>query len=125
MDTNGVEQVDLNTLGGADTVKVDDLSGTGVTTVNTDLAATPGSSVGDGAADQVIVNATNAQRRDRRRGWQRRSQGDRPRRRGPGHAHRGRERPLEINTLAGTDTVTSASLVAGAIQLFVDGVPVL
>ena len=59
MDTNGVEQVDLNTLGGADTVKVDDLSGTGVTTVNTDLAATPGSGVGDGAADHVIVNATN------------------------------------------------------------------
>jgi hypothetical protein len=29
---------------------------------------------------------------------------------------------LEINTLAGTDTVDSAGLAAGAIQLFVDGV---
>ena len=28
---------------------------------------------------------------------------------------------LEINTLAGTDTVDSAGLAAGAIQLFVDG----
>ena len=46
MDINGVEQVNLNTLGGADTVTVDDLTGTGVTTVNTDLAATPGSGVG-------------------------------------------------------------------------------
>ena len=48
-----------NTLGAADTVTVDDLTGTGVTTVNTDLAATPGSGVGDGAADHVIVNATS------------------------------------------------------------------
>ena len=29
---------------------------------------------------------------------------------------------LEINTLAGTDTVDSGGLAAGAIQLFVDGV---
>ena len=28
---------------------------------------------------------------------------------------------LEINTLAGTDSVQSAGLTAGAIQLFVDG----
>ncbi len=30
---------------------------------------------------------------------------------------------LELNTLAGSDIVTSAGLAAGAIQLFVDGVP--
>jgi hypothetical protein len=29
---------------------------------------------------------------------------------------------LEINTLAGTDTVDAVGLAAGAIQLFVDGV---
>ncbi len=29
---------------------------------------------------------------------------------------------LEINTLAGTDTVESGGLTAGVIQLFVDGV---
>ena len=29
---------------------------------------------------------------------------------------------LDINTLAGTDTVDSGGLAAGAIQLFVDGV---
>ena len=57
MDTNGVEQVDLNTLGGTDTVTENDLSGTGVTKVNVDLGAAGG--VGDGAADNVIVNGTN------------------------------------------------------------------
>jgi hypothetical protein len=31
---------------------------------------------------------------------------------------------LEINTLGGSDAVTTDDLAAGAIQLFVDGVPV-
>jgi hypothetical protein len=31
---------------------------------------------------------------------------------------------LEINTLAGKDTVDSSGLAAGAIQLLVDGIPV-
>jgi Ca2+-binding RTX toxin-like protein len=56
MDTNGVEQVGFNALGGADTVTVHDLTGTGVTGVNVDLAATGGG--GDGAADQVIAEGT-------------------------------------------------------------------
>jgi Ca2+-binding RTX toxin-like protein len=59
MDLNGVENINLNALGGMDLVKVDDLSGTDVTQVNLDLASPPGSSTGDGAADTVIVNGTN------------------------------------------------------------------
>ena len=58
MDVNGVEQVNVAALGGADTLTVNDLTGTGVTNVNLDLAATPGSSTGDGQADTVIVNGT-------------------------------------------------------------------
>ena len=58
MDVNGVEQVNVNALGGADTITVNDLSGTGVTDVNLDLASTPGSGTGDGQADTVIVNGT-------------------------------------------------------------------
>jgi hypothetical protein len=59
MDTNGVETVDFNALGGADTITVSDVSATDVRDVNTDLAGTPGGSTGDGQADQVIVNGTN------------------------------------------------------------------
>jgi Ca2+-binding RTX toxin-like protein len=59
MDLNDVEAIDLNALGGADQVTVNDLSGTDLTAVNTDLAATIGGTTGDGAQDQVIVNATN------------------------------------------------------------------
>jgi Ca2+-binding RTX toxin-like protein len=58
MDVHGVEQVNIVALGGADTITVNDLSGTGVTDVNIDLAATPGSGTGDGQADTVIVNGT-------------------------------------------------------------------
>jgi len=58
MDLNSIERIDFNALGGADTITVDDLSGTGTRQVAIDLAATPGSGVGDGAADTVIVNGT-------------------------------------------------------------------
>ena len=58
MDVNGVEQVNVDALGGADTITVNDLTGTGVTDVNLDLAGTPGSGIGDGQADTVIVNGT-------------------------------------------------------------------
>src|SRR5499426_794869 len=58
MDLNGVEHIQLNALGGADSVTVNDLSGTGVTQVAIDLASPPGSGSGDLAADSVTVNAT-------------------------------------------------------------------
>jgi Ca2+-binding RTX toxin-like protein len=59
MDLNGVEQIDFQALGGADTVTVNDLTGTAVTQVNIDLASPAGSGVGDGQADSVIVNGTS------------------------------------------------------------------
>src|SRR4051812_30948235 len=57
MDLNDIEAVKVRALGGADTVTVDDLSGTDVAEVDTDLAATGGA--GDGAADNVIVNGSS------------------------------------------------------------------
>jgi Ca2+-binding RTX toxin-like protein len=59
MDLDGAERIDLNALGGADRLTVNDLAGTDLTAVNPDLAATIGGTAGDGAQDQVIVNATN------------------------------------------------------------------
>jgi Ca2+-binding RTX toxin-like protein len=58
MDLNDVERIDLNALGGADVLTVNDLSGTDLTAVNGDLAGTIGGTTGDGAPDQVIVKAT-------------------------------------------------------------------
>jgi Ca2+-binding RTX toxin-like protein len=56
MDTNGVEKIGFNALGGADTIRVNDLSGTDVTEVSINLGSAAGT--GDGQADTVIVNAT-------------------------------------------------------------------
>jgi Ca2+-binding RTX toxin-like protein len=58
MDLHGVERVDFNALGGADTIVVGDMSGTDVTQVNIGLASTLGGTAGDGAVDSVTVNGT-------------------------------------------------------------------
>ncbi len=121
MDVHGVEQVNVVALGGADTITVNDLTGTGVTDVNLDLAAPPGSGTGDGAADTVIVNGTagadnitvigNAAGLD--------VSGL------AAHIHiTGTEAAndrLIVNALAGDDVVTAAGLAAGAVQLTADG----
>ena len=59
MDLHGVETIDVNAVGGADTIVVNDVSGTDVKQVNIDLAAIPGSTVGDNQADTVVINGTN------------------------------------------------------------------
>jgi hypothetical protein len=52
MDLVNLAQVDIQTLGGADTVALGDLTGTGIKAVNVDLGAN------DAQADEVIVNGT-------------------------------------------------------------------
>jgi Ca2+-binding RTX toxin-like protein len=59
MDTDDIEVVDLNALGGTDTLAVHDLSGTDVVAFNPNLAGTIGGSTGDGLPDNVVVDATS------------------------------------------------------------------
>lgn len=121
MDVNGVEQVNIVALGGADTLTVGDLSRTGVTAVNIDLAATAGSGTGDTQADTVVVNGTAA--------------ADHVQITGSGtsfavaglpatvsvQGSEGANDHLVVNTLGGNDTVSAAGLPAGVVQLTVDG----
>ncbi|HEY7427637.1 MAG TPA: calcium-binding protein [Gemmataceae bacterium] len=121
MDVNGVEQVNIAALGGADTVTVNDLTGTGVTDVNLDLAGTPGSGTGDGAADTVIVNGTDA------------ADNIRVAKQKDGLAVTGLAAKvtltapeanldqLFINGLGGDDTVNASGLSAGVIGLTLNG----
>jgi Ca2+-binding RTX toxin-like protein len=121
MDTVGVEQVDFNALGGADLVTVNDLKAAGVKSVNVDLGS---NGAGDGAADRVVVNGTNGND-------QIAVTGDAGGVKvsglfatvGISHAEAANDR-LDVNTLSGTDTVDSHGLAVGAIQLFVNGLPV-
>ena len=59
MDLNDVESIVAKTFGGADNVVVNDLSGTDVIDVVSDLAAIGGGD--DIAADNVVTNATNGE----------------------------------------------------------------
>jgi len=120
MDTVGVERVDFKALGGSDVVTVNDLSGTGVSSVNVDLAGTLGGATGDGQLDRVVVNATNGNDTIN-------VNGDAGGVKVSGlaatigilHSEAANDR-LEINTLEGRDSVDSGGLASGAIQLFVD-----
>jgi Ca2+-binding RTX toxin-like protein len=123
MDTAGVERVDFNALGGADLVTVNDLSGTDVGSVNIDLAGTLGGADGDGAGDHVVVNGTGGDDTIH-------VDGDTGAAKVSGlaatvnvlHPEVANDR-LDVNTLAGTDTVDAGRLAAGVIELVVDGVP--
>jgi Ca2+-binding RTX toxin-like protein len=115
MDLNDVEGVDFNGLGGADTVVVNDLSGTDVIEVNTNLG------IGDAAQDNVIVHGTSGDDVAL-------VVGD-----AAGVAVLGLAVQVNItgseaandrvrtNMLAGDDVVEASGLAAGAIQLTADG----
>jgi Ca2+-binding RTX toxin-like protein len=122
MDTDGVEIVDDNTIGGTDSVTVNDLAGTDVTQTNIDLAGAFGGNAGDGAVDSVVVNGTNGDDNIAING------------NGSGAdvsglatsvsvKHADPTDTLSVNTLAGTDHVATNG-VAGLIQVFVDGLAV-
>lgn len=122
MNTASVERVDFNALGGVDVVTVNDLTGTDVNELTVDLAAALGGATGDGQADRLVVIGTNGNDAID-------VSGDAGEVKVSGlaatiralHSEAAGDR-LEINTLAGMDTVDSTGLAAGAIQLFVDGV---
>jgi Ca2+-binding RTX toxin-like protein len=59
MDLNGIERINLVALGSADTVTVNDLTGTNVQQVAIDLASPAGGSTGDGQPDTIVINGTN------------------------------------------------------------------
>ncbi|MFT3883688.1 MAG: calcium-binding protein [Gemmatales bacterium] len=121
MDLNGLERVNVVALGGADTLTINNLAGTGVTEVNLDLSATPGSGVGDGQADTVIVFGTNTN--------------DNIGIFGQGSAvsviglpatvningSEGASDALVVNALGGDDGVSASTMAAGIINLTVDG----
>jgi hypothetical protein len=58
MNLDDFEALDVNALGGTDSVTINDLGGTGLTDVTVDLANTAGSDFSDGAADTVNVEGT-------------------------------------------------------------------
>jgi Ca2+-binding RTX toxin-like protein len=122
MDTDGVETVDFNALGGTDNVTVNDLSGTDVSKTNIDLAGTLGGSAGDTADDNVVVNGTNGVDNINITG-----NGSGADVTGLATAvsvkHAETTDSLAVNTLGGTDNVLTSG-IAGILKVLVDGVAV-
>ena len=121
MDLNDIEAIDLNALGGTDTLIVNNLAGTDLVALNANLAGTIGGAAGDGAADTVIVNGTNG--------------ADVIDVVGAGTSvsvlglsarvnitnSEGANDSLVVNALGGADRVTATTLPAGVTKLSVDG----
>jgi Ca2+-binding RTX toxin-like protein len=121
MDLNGVEGVNFTARGGADTIRVHDLSGTDLVEINTDLAGVPGSGTGDAAADNVIVDGTSGDDVVP-------IAGDASGVAVMGLAARvnitGAEAAndrLTVNVLAGDDVIEASGVAAGAIALMLNG----
>jgi len=117
-DFDGIEGLDIATLGSADNVTVNDLTGTAVKTVDVNLAGFDGA--GDAAADNVIVNGTegsdsvqlrraDTQVQVRGLAAQTRVVGSEP-----------ALDTLRIQTLGGDDRVTLEDMVNGLINPIID-----
>ena len=118
MDFDGIEAATIRALGSADTVTVDDLSGTDLDAVDIDLGGFDGA--GDAAADSVVLNGT-----DGRDNVQVTADGGRVQVAGLPAAIgiTGSEPALDtlrVQTLAGNDDVTVAPNVADLIATVVD-----
>ena len=120
MDLNSVERIRIAASGGADTVTVNDLTGSGVRQVAVDLAAA-GTGSGDGQADTVVVNGTAGDNRISIA-----SSGASVTVRGLSaqviidHAE-GADDSLVVNGLDGNDTINASALDAGQIRLTING----
>ncbi len=121
MDLNDVERLDLNALGGVDSLTVNNLVGTDLTTIDANLSGAIGGGSGDAAADTVIVNGATAN--------------DVIDVFGSGSSvavlglyatvnitnSEGANDALVINGLGGSDGITASTLPAGVIKLTLDG----
>ncbi|MBR0670469.1 beta strand repeat-containing protein [Neoroseomonas soli] len=120
MDLNDVEKIEVNALGGADSIVVNDLSGTDVQEVHVNLAGAFGGSMGDAQADTVTAAGTNV--------------ADVVDIIGAGTSvtvlglpsmlavtnAEGANDSLVVHTLGGDDQINASTLVAGIVKLMID-----
>ena len=119
MDLDDVESIVAKTLGGADDLVVNDLTGTDVANVTADLNASVGGN--DGAADNVVVNATNGDDVAMVAGTGPNAQvSGLSARVAVSGAIAGSDR-LTVNALAGGDVVDASGLAANSALLTLDG----
>ena len=120
MDLAGVERIDTQALGGADTFTQHDLRGTDLVEDNVDLAGTPGGTDSDRELDSVIVSGTA-----RRDGVSVSGSATTAAVRGVQAAvsvlHPDATDALRIEALAGNDVVEASQLTAGVLRYSASG----
>jgi Ca2+-binding RTX toxin-like protein len=121
MTLRGVEDVQFNGAGGADTITVNDLTGTDVTRLDLNLARPAGNSAPASQASAVVVNGTNGDDAIT-------VTGDVSGVAVTGLSAQvniaGAQSPIDkltINGLAGNDAVDASGLAAGAVAFVADG----
>src|SRR5215211_6287843 len=121
MDLKDIELIDVQALGGADSVVLNDVSGTRLKLVTLDLEAAIGGGVGDGAADSVTVNGTNDPDDIQivADGSAVDVVGAQPNLR-IDHSEAANDK-LTVNGLGGADTITAGPGLAALIQLVING----
>jgi Ca2+-binding RTX toxin-like protein len=121
MDLDGVETIQFKALGGADTITVNDLTGTDAKLVAIDLAAAVNGTTGDGQPDTVVVNGSGAKNAITITqagtavsvaGLSAQVTID--------HAEAAND-VLAVNGLGGNDSINASTLPGGMIQLALDG----
>jgi Ca2+-binding RTX toxin-like protein len=120
MDLAGVERIDTQALGGADTFAQHDLRGTDLVEDNVDLAGTPGGTASDRELDSVIVSGTA-----RRDGVSVSGSATAAAVRGVPAAvrvmHPDATDGLRVEALAGNDVVEASQLTAGVLRYSASG----
>jgi Ca2+-binding RTX toxin-like protein len=121
MDLNDIEFIDVQALGGADSVVLNNVSGTRLKSLTLDLEAAIGGGVGDGAADSVTVNGTNDPDEIgiTADGSAVDLLGAQPNLR-IDHSEAANDK-LTVNGLGGADTITGGPGLAALIQLVING----
>ena len=120
MDTDGVERVNVNAAGDADTITVNDLTGTSVTEVNLDLATSMTNATADGQIDNVIVKGTS----DEDAATVTAENGIVSALNLPAQVNIAHADPtdlLAVQGLAGDDVIDAAGMDAGLMSLLLDG----
>jgi Ca2+-binding RTX toxin-like protein len=121
MDTNDVERIDLKALGGADLVTVNDVAGTDLTAIATDLAGVIGGATGDGLADNVVVRGSNDDDSITVRGQGAALEvGGLAARLTVANADPGADR-LTVSALDGNDVVDASNVAAGSMLVTLEG----
>ena len=122
MDLNDVETLDLNALGGADMLTVNDLAGTDLTSLNVDLASTLGGSHRRRAGGHRHRQRHQRRRHHHRDASRRPVAGQRP---GGQRARRGTSKrrltPSAFRAWAATTSLTPPAVGAGGPLLVLDG----